>query len=185
MEITTRGLWTLIHGMGFGALYLLACSGALVELWHMTHTPAERQRESKWLGIYLVTMVVLAWAAVLTGTYFIYPWYRAVPPADAALVDFPQALLRSSAATAGWHSLGMEWKEHVAWLTPISITMAAAVFLRYGRELRLHPQLRKAVLIFTCASFVTAGIAGFWGAMINKAAPTQGGATIRVMQGEK
>ena len=29
MEITTRALWTLIHGMGFGALYLLACSGAL------------------------------------------------------------------------------------------------------------------------------------------------------------
>jgi hypothetical protein len=27
MEITTRALWTLIHGMGFGALYLLASSG--------------------------------------------------------------------------------------------------------------------------------------------------------------
>ena len=33
MEITARGLWTLIHGMGFGGLYLMACSGALVELW--------------------------------------------------------------------------------------------------------------------------------------------------------
>ena len=33
MEITPRGLWTLVHGMGFGALYLLACSGALVELY--------------------------------------------------------------------------------------------------------------------------------------------------------
>jgi hypothetical protein len=30
MEITTRSLWTLIHGMGFGALYLLASSGAIV-----------------------------------------------------------------------------------------------------------------------------------------------------------
>lgn len=30
MEITARALWTLIHGMGFGGLYLLACSGALV-----------------------------------------------------------------------------------------------------------------------------------------------------------
>jgi hypothetical protein len=36
MEITTRSLWTLIHGMGFGALYLLACSGALVELYRFT-----------------------------------------------------------------------------------------------------------------------------------------------------
>jgi hypothetical protein len=185
MEITTRGLWTLIHGMGFGALYLLACSGALVELWRMTQPAEEHAENSRWLGVYLLAMTALAWAAVLTGTYVIYPWYRAVPPAGAALADFPQALLRSSAATAGWHSLGMEWKEHVAWLTPISITMAAAVFVRYGRQLRSHPQLRQVVLVFTCVSFVTAGIAGFWGAMINKAAPTQGGTTIRLMQGKK
>jgi hypothetical protein len=128
---------------------------------------------------------VLAWAAVLTGTYVVYPWYRAVPPAGAALADFPQALLRANPTMVGWHTLDMEWKEHVAWLTPISITMAAAVFLRYGRELRLHPQLRRAVLVFTCASFVTAGIAGFWGAMINKVAPTQGGETIHLMRGGK
>jgi len=187
MEITTRGLWTLIHGMGFGALYLLACSGALVELWWMTQpaTSVGEKDKSRWLGIYLLTMTALAWAAVLTGTYVIYPWYRAAPPAGAALADFPQALLRSSAATAGWHTLGMEWKEHVAWLTPISISMAAAVFLRYGRQLRLHPQLRQVVLIFVCASFVSAGIAGFWGAMINKVAPTQGGQALHLMQGEK
>jgi len=34
MEITARSLWTLIHGMGFGSLlYLLACSGVLIELY--------------------------------------------------------------------------------------------------------------------------------------------------------
>jgi hypothetical protein len=31
--MTARELWTLLHGMGFGGLYLLACSGAIVELW--------------------------------------------------------------------------------------------------------------------------------------------------------
>ena len=40
MEITVRGLWTLIHGMGFGALYLLAFSGALVELYRFTTASA-------------------------------------------------------------------------------------------------------------------------------------------------
>jgi hypothetical protein len=40
MEITARALWTLIHGMGFGALYLLACSGALVELYRFTTSSA-------------------------------------------------------------------------------------------------------------------------------------------------
>ena len=33
MEITSWAVWSLIHGMGFGGLYLLACSGAIVELW--------------------------------------------------------------------------------------------------------------------------------------------------------
>jgi len=41
MEITARGLWTLIHGIGFGALYLLACSGAIVELWRRYSPAAE------------------------------------------------------------------------------------------------------------------------------------------------
>src|SRR5579862_5512255 len=39
MEITTRSLWTMIHGMGFGALYLMACSGALVELHRRYGSP--------------------------------------------------------------------------------------------------------------------------------------------------
>jgi len=37
MELTAHGVWTMFHGMGFGALYLLACSGAMVELWR--HRP--------------------------------------------------------------------------------------------------------------------------------------------------
>jgi uncharacterized membrane protein len=77
----------------------------------------------------------------------------------------------------------MEWKEHVAWLAPISITMVTFVFIRYGRSLKDHPQLRSAVLTFAVASFVAAGIAGFFGAMINKYAPVQGGHTIQLRTG--
>jgi hypothetical protein len=40
MELTAHGVWTMVHGMGFGALYLLACSGAMVELWR--HTSSSR-----------------------------------------------------------------------------------------------------------------------------------------------
>ena len=36
MKITARALWTLVHGMRFGALYLLACTDALVELYRFT-----------------------------------------------------------------------------------------------------------------------------------------------------
>jgi len=187
MEITTRSLWTLIHGMGFGALYLLAFSGALLELYRFTtsHTPSDSTPgHERFLKGYLITMVVLAWVAVLTGAYVIYPWYRAAPPPGAAdLSLYPQRLLMSSPTTIGWHSLGMEWKEHVAWLAPISITMAVFVLIRYGRDLRNHRQLRAAVLCFALVSFLAAGIAGFFGAMINKYAPVQGGHTIQLSRG--
>jgi hypothetical protein len=189
MEITVRGLWTLIHGMGFGALYLLACSGALVELYRFTTSSPPTEAASgqeRFLKVYFLAMVVLAWAAVLTGAYVIYPWYRAAPPPGTTdLAMFPQRLLMASSTTIGWHSLGMEWKEHVAWFAPISITMVAFVFIRYGRDLKNHRQLRAAVLSFAVASFVAAGIAGFFGAMINKYAPVQGGHAIELSQGEE
>jgi len=127
---------------------------------------------------------VLAWLAVLTGAYIIYPWYRAVPPAGTAnLAAFPQRLLLSNPTISAWHSIGMEWKEHVAWLVPISITMAAVVFHHYGRSLKTHPEVRNAVLAFVWISLVCAGIAGFFGAMLNKNAPVSGGATIHLISG--
>jgi uncharacterized membrane protein len=188
MEITERSLWTLIHGMGFGALYLLACSGALVELYRRYSPKAAYSLapgDDNFLKVYLVAMSVLAWLTVLTGAYIIYPWYRAAAPVGAVnLAAFPQRLLQSNPATSGWHSLGMEWKEHIAWLVPISITMAAAVVIQYGRDLRNHPQLRAAVLSFTLVSFLAAGIAGFFGAMLVKHAPVEGGRTIHLMHGE-
>jgi hypothetical protein len=187
MEITMRGLWTLVHGMGFGALYLLACSGAVVELYRSTtaRAIAPTPGEERFIKAYLIAMVVLAWTAVLTGTYVVYPWYRAIPPPGTVdLAAFPQRLLLAGAATSGWHSLGMEWKEHVAWFVPLSITMAAYVYLRYGRDLRNHRQLRAGVLGFTVASFLAAGVAGFFGAMINKVAPVQGGQMVNLSQGE-
>jgi hypothetical protein len=188
METTVRGLWTLIHGMGFGVLYLLACSGAVIEIYRFTTSSApvgETAREERFLKLYLLAMVVLAWTAVLTGTYMIYPWYRAVlPPGTKDLALFPQRLLMSSPSTSGWHLLGMEWKEHIAWFAPISITMVAFVFFKYGRDLKNHKQLRAGVLVFVIASFVSAGVAALFGAMLDKYAPIQGGQVIQLSNGK-
>jgi hypothetical protein len=185
MEFTTRGLWTMVHGMGFGALYLLACSFAIVELCRR-YKPRSLQpiseEDEKFLGTWLVVMAVVAWITVLAGAYVIYPWYRAAPAAGAALGGFPQALLKAHPNTIGWHTIGMEWKEHIAWFAPISITMASAVFLHYRRCLRNYPQLRSAVLIFVFVSFASAGVAGFFGAELNKHGPVEGGGTIQLMR---
>lgn len=187
MEITSRSFWELVHGMGFGGLYLLACSAAIVELARRYSPGAETPVSAGdviFLRVWLVAMAGIAWITVLTGAYVIYPWYRAVPPAGmSALHAFPQALLKSSPATTEWHSLGMEWKEHVAWFAPISITMAAGMAVQYSRRLKDHAQLHTAVLVFVVVSLVSAGIAGVFGAMIDKKAPVEGGPTIKISGG--
>jgi hypothetical protein len=189
MEITVRSLWTLIHGMGFGALYLLACSGAIATIFRRYSTNGQGHIEPDSelpLGIYLAAMAALAWLTVLSGTYIVYPWYRAPAPAGISnLAAFPRSLLLSNPATRHWHTIGMEWKEHVAWLVPIAITTAAVVVIRYARDLKYHPHLRFAVQGFVVLSLFAAGVAGFFGAMLDKNAPVEGGQTIQLVRGVK
>jgi hypothetical protein len=188
MEISVRDLLTVLHGMGFGALFMLAFSGALAELYRMSVAAAPVQpssREQTLLGFYLIAMVVLAWLTVFSGAYIVYPWYRAVPPPGLTdLSEYPRRLLLSSGKTSEWHNVGMEWKEHVAWLAPIAMTMVAYVTLKYRRAIARPRHMRTAVLCFAVAAFVATGIAGAFGAFLDKYAPVRGGAVIVLMGGE-
>ena len=188
MEISVRDLLTVMHGMGFGALFMLAFSGAIGELYWISATGSRAptsSREQTMLGWYLGAMVILAWAAVLSGAYIIYPWYRAIPPAGVTnLAAFPQAFLKSNPNTAGWHDYGMEWKENVAWLAPISMTMVAYVVMTYRSAIAKHRDLRIAVLAFAVVAFVATGIAGAFGAFLNKYAPVRGGNEVHLIQGK-
>lgn len=189
MEITTHDLWTVVHGMGFGALFMLAFSGAIGELYHLSAGGApvqQSQRDRTMLNLYLIAMVALAWLAVFSGEYIVYPWYRAVPPAGTTdLTLFPRRLLLSSGRTSEWHNVGMEWKEHVAWMAPIAMTMVAYVTMKYGRAITRPRHMRTAVLGFAIAAFVATGVAGAFGAFLNKYAPIRGGSTIVLMGGEQ
>jgi hypothetical protein len=188
MEISFRDLATIVHGMFFGAALLLMFTGAAVGLYTSSTssnfwTPGSRQRS--FFSSYLAVMALLAWIAVFLGAYAIYPWYRAHPPAGTLdLIGYPQHLLMSNPVTAGWHNIGMEWKEHIAWLAPISLTAVAYTFAHYGTDLRSHRPLRNAVFGLLALGFIAAGIAGFFGAMLNKYAPVRGGPNIVFMQGE-
>jgi hypothetical protein len=187
MEITLRDLVTVFHGMGFGALFMLAFSGAIAEMYRMSapYAPEPGARSRQLLYVYLSTMVILAWATVLSGTYIIYPWYRATPLAGTDLSLYPKALLLSSPTTAQWHNFGMEWKEHIGWIAPIATTMVAYIFLKYGRALVKERQIRFAAFIFVTVAFIATGIAGAFGAFLNKYAPIRGGPTITIMQSEQ
>jgi hypothetical protein len=129
-------------------------------------------------------MAVLAWLTVLSGAYLVYPWYRAVPPAGTRdLSDYPQRFLLSSPLTSGWHDYGMEWKEHVAWLAPMAMTMVAYVFIAYGPQLARRKAMRNAVLGFTAAAFAATAVAGVFGAFLNKYAPVRGGPEVVLVRG--
>lgn len=188
MEISMRDFWTVVHGMGFGALFMLAFSGAIMELyggWTANPVAPYNPRSKAMLLVYLIAMVALAWGTVFSGAYIVYPWYRAaVPPGTVDLAGFPQKLLLSSPTTSEWHNFGMEWKEHVAWIAPIAMTMVAYVYWKYGRGIDKHRELRRPALIFTLAAFLATGVAGGFGAFINKYAPVRGGETIHLMKAE-
>ncbi|HVY47334.1 MAG TPA: hypothetical protein VHB21_15705 [Minicystis sp.] len=172
---------TALHGMGFGALFLLGLSGALLEL---RRQGAPAARDAAWLRVHLAAMAAVGWATVLSGAYLVYPWYRAKPPtATADLSGYPQRLLLASPQTAGWHSLGMEWKEHVAWFSPIAITAVAYVVFRY-REAWTERSIRSAALGLTAVAFFAAAVAGLFGAFLDKVAPVRGGADITLVRGE-
>ena len=62
--------------------------------------------------------------------------------------------------------------------------MAFAVFVKYGCGIQTQPQLRNAALCFVLVSFLAAGIAGVFGAMVNKDAPVEGRPIVHFVQGE-
>lgn len=174
MSLTDRELWAAIHGMTLGALFLLAFAGGLAGLYSLRPawltTAGIKERMPRLIaGTWI--MAIVAWVTVLTGTYIVYPWYRAVAPQGANLTQYPKAYLLSRPELASWHNFGMEWKEHVAWLSPILATAVAFIILGYGSQLARMPRIRQALIVFFSFAFLTAAVAGLFGALITKAAP--------------
>lgn len=175
MSLTAREFWGLIHGMGLGAIFLLAFAGGLAGLWSLRpelvteagiRERLHRLSDGTWI------MAIVAWLTVITGTYIVYPWYRANAPAGTTdLTQFPRSYLLANPGRAQWHNFGMEWKEHVAWFVPILATAVAYVVVRYGPKLADEAKIRDAVMVLFVLAFLTAGVAGLFGALITKAAP--------------
>lgn len=168
MHLTGREWWGIIHGMGLGALFLLAFAGGLAGLYSLRpgllteQGIVERTRRLK-LGTW--GMAIVAWLTVFTGSWIVYPWYRDVASTS------PKSLLLANPSTADWHNFGMEWKEHIAWISPLLATAVAFTVVYYGTSLVKHQGVRKALMAFFTAAFLIAAIAGAMGAFITKVAP--------------
>ena len=174
MTLTYREFWTLTHGMGLGALFLLGFAGGLAGLYsYRAEWLCEGGLRERMLRLDLGTglMALASWLTVISGTWIVYPWYRATPPEGADLRVFPRAFLLDNPNLAAWHTFGMEWKEHVAWISPILATIVFFGVVYYGRNLAHEPRARKMLITLFVLSFAAAAIAGLFGALITKAAP--------------
>jgi len=189
MELSSRETWTVIHGLVFGTLFLLAFAGGLAGLWSLrpgllTTEGIKERMKRLYIGVWV--MAVAAWGAVITGSWIVYPWYRVklAPVGDNAYAGCadaivpnascsPRDFLKSnvSGQTDLWHNLGMEWKEHVSWAAPILATAAAFLVVYYGPRLISRPWLRAAVITMFVAAFAAAVVGGAFGAFLNKIAP--------------
>jgi hypothetical protein len=174
MSLTAREWWGVIHGMGFGAVFLLAFAGGLAGLYSLkpglitAEGVVERMRRLK-IGV--VAMAAAAWGTVITGTWIVYPWYRAGDETSTPLSAKFQLLADEN--TAQWHEFGMEWKEHIAWIAPILATVVAFIVVYYGANLIRHDRVRKTAMALFVMAFGFAAVAGTLGAFITKVAPVR------------
>ena len=165
----------MIHGMLFGAAFLLAFSAGLAGLYSLRPewvTVEGLKARMFRLKVGLWSMAAIAWATVVTGSFIVYPWYRAKPPVGATdLSTYPRYSLLADPSKAEWHRFGMEWKEHVGWLAPIAVTVVAFAVTYYGPALAKKVAERRTLMIFYVISFAAMAIAAVFGAFINKVAP--------------
>jgi len=181
VAVTDREFWTIIHGLVLGTLFLLAFGGGLAGFWSLKEklvTTSGVSERTPRLVLGTSAMAVVAWLTALTGAFIAYPWYRAKPPEGIdvtaqsdALAVYPRSFLLANPSTADWHAFGMEWKEHVAWIAPILATVVAFAVIYYGSQLIRRGEVRRGVMIFFALAFVSAGVAGLFGAFITKSAP--------------
>ena len=164
--LNARQWWLIVH-MGAGILFVHAFAGGVATLVDADPGPARRRVR----GASAFALAAAAWLTVISGTWTVYAWYRAEPPAGAATTGFPKADLLAGPGTAVWHTFGMEWKEHIGWLAPFLATAAAVLAIRHAGLLSREPRVRAAVQRLFSAAFASALVAAGLGAVINTVAP--------------
>jgi len=177
MLLSGRELITSLHGLALGSVFLLSYAGGMAELWSLRHdwvTTTGVRTHLRRLAFGTWVMAIAGWLTVLTGAYLVFPMYRAsAPPATADLSAYPKAFILAHPDLAMLQTIGMSWKEHIAWFAPILATAVAFVVTRYGFHLVSQPRLRQGAMALFTIAFLAAGIAGMFGAFLDKAAPVR------------
>lgn len=178
MLFTERSLPVLLHGVAFGGGALMALAAMLFTMGALMRPGIgpewlgdSRARAVGWL---IVGAAAVLWLTVISGTYVVFPPYRATPPAGVTdLAAYPRALLLSKPETAWLHRVAMEMKEHMPWIAAMLATAVAFVTWRHPHAIWRDRWVRRTTLGLLAVSFVLTALAGVLGIFANKIAPLQ------------
>lgn len=174
MLFSDRSLLTMLHGLVLsgGALVLLVVAQFSLRTMAAPEGTAVSDRHANTFAWLTVAIAVLLWLSVLSGTYIIFPLYRATPPEGiASLAAYPRELLMSSADTRWLHAFGMESKEHVPWIAAMLATAAAFVARRHRATLLADAALRRITGSLLAIVLVLVSFVALLGVFVNKVAP--------------
>jgi hypothetical protein len=174
---TTRSLWTMLHGIVLGGSAMMAVAAALFALHAMRTargSEADLERPSRHLRWLTIFTAALLWATVLSGTYVVFPPYRATPPDGATdLARYPRSLIQSDPDSAWLHSFAMEVKEHTPWIAVMLSTAVACIAVRYRTRLLTDPELNGLARTFLAVCIAVVAFASILGVFVNKVAPLE------------
>jgi hypothetical protein len=168
MDLTTREIWALVHGLVIGGPFLLGFAASLVALHGLRaeYLTAEGVRERvAQLRLGSTVMALMAWTIVVIGTWVLLPWYSEADP------DSPRSVLLADPDTRQWHEFADVWKTHVAYMSPILATAAATLVVYYGRTLARDRSLRNLALALLLGAFAVSSLAALIGSLVTRAAP--------------
>ena len=174
---TDRSILTMVHGIGLSGAAMMALAAALFSLYALPAANGSEQvtdHTSRAISRLTVFASVVLWLAVLSGTYIIFPPYRATPPAGSLdLSHYPRALIMANPQNAWLHTFGMEIKEHVPWIAAMLATAVAFVGVRYPSRLVSDAKMRGPVIVLLIICFALVSAVGLLGIFVNKGAPLQ------------
>jgi hypothetical protein len=168
MDLTTREIWALVHGLVIGGPLLLAFAAVLVSLYGLRSellTPEGVGERVAQLRLGAGVMALMSWTIVTIGTWVLLPWYREDSP------DSPRSLLVSDPDTRQWHEFADVWKTHVAFMAPMLATAAAVLVFYYGRTLARDRTVRNLTLTLFVTAFAVTSLAALIGSLVTRAAP--------------
>jgi hypothetical protein len=168
MDLTSREIWALVHGLVIGGPLLLAFAAVLVSLYglrsELLTSEGVGERVAQ-LRVGAGVMALMSWTIVLIGTWVLLPWYREDSP------DSPRSILFSDPGTRQWHEFADVWKTHVAFMAPILATAAAVLVVYYGRTLARDRTVRNLALALFVSAFAVTSLAALIGSLVTRVAP--------------